>query len=167
VFLRAGRLREVPFLFDKKRRTHPDFGLHLHENALAADDRDSANKEERSYLMNKSKVTGKLDQVAGKVKEKIGEAVGDQKLANSGAAQQVKGAAKEAWGNAKDTAASASDSARARSQTETADLKHSSEDKAHDVREKITSTAQNVKDKINAKLDHIKHEEHDDIRQVH
>lgn len=118
--------------------------------------------------MNKENITGKLDQVAGKVKEKIGEAVGDQKLANSGAAQQVKGAAKEAWGNAKDTAAEVGDKARAQSHAETADLKERSEEKAHDIREKITSTAQNVKDKINAKLDDVKRDlHHDDTRQVH
>ena len=108
--------------------------------------------------MNKENVTGKLDQAAGKVKQKVGEAFGDQKLANSGAAQQVKGAAKEAWGNAKDTAAEVGDRARAQGHTAT-------EEKAHDIREKITSTAQNVKEKINAKLDDAKH--HDDVRQVH
>jgi uncharacterized protein YjbJ (UPF0337 family) len=118
--------------------------------------------------MNKENVTGKFDQVAGKVKQKVGETVGDQKLANSGAAQQVKGAAKEAWGNAKDTAADVSDRARAQSNAETVDLKERSEDKAHDVREKITSTAQNLKEKINTKLDDVKHDlHHDDVRQVH
>lgn len=112
--------------------------------------------------MNKDNVTGKFDQVAGKVKQGIGEAVGNQKLANSGAAQQVKGNVKEAWGNTKDTAAEVSDNARARNN---ANLKQSGEDKAHDIREKVTSTAQNVKDKINNKLDDLKH--HDDVRQVH
>jgi uncharacterized protein YjbJ (UPF0337 family) len=111
--------------------------------------------------MNKENLTGKFDQVTGKVKQKVGEAVGDQKLANSGAAQQVKGAAKEAWGNTKDTAADVSDRARAQSHTDSAD-------KAHDVRESITSTAQNAKEKINAKLDDVKHNvHHDDVRQVH
>lgn len=112
--------------------------------------------------MNKENVTGKLDQVAGKVKQSVGETVGNQKLANSGAAQQVKGNVKEAWGNAKDTAAEVSDNARARNN---ANLKQSDDDKAHDIREKVTSTAQNVKDKVNDKLDDLKH--HDDIRQVH
>ncbi|HZY73696.1 MAG TPA: CsbD family protein [Edaphobacter sp.] len=137
------------------------------ETASAADDEGSAHQEEWSSRMNKSKVTGKLDQVAGKIKEKIGESVGDQKLANSGAAQQLKGAAKEAWGNAKDTAASVSDSARAHSQAKDEDLRRRGEEKAHDIREKITSTAQNVKENINARLDRIKREEHDEIRQVH
>lgn len=111
--------------------------------------------------MNKENVTGKLDQVAGKVKQKVGEAVGDQKLANSGTAQQVKGAAKEAWGNAKDTAAEVGDKARAQSHAE-------GEHKANEARDKITSAAQNLKDKINSKLDDVKHDvHHDDVRQVH
>jgi uncharacterized protein YjbJ (UPF0337 family) len=54
--------------------------------------------------MNKDQVSGKLDQVAGKVKEKVGETVGNQHLANEGLADQVKGAAKETWGNAKEVA---------------------------------------------------------------
>ena len=54
--------------------------------------------------MNTEKVEGKFDQVAGKIKQGVGEAVGNQKLANAGAAEQIKGAAKETWGNAKDTA---------------------------------------------------------------
>ena len=41
--------------------------------------------------MNKEEVSGKFDQVAGKVKQKVGETVGNQKLANSGAAEQIKG----------------------------------------------------------------------------
>ena len=52
--------------------------------------------------MDKDRVSGKFDQGIGKAKEKIGEAVGNQKLANEGVADQVKGAAKETWGNMKD-----------------------------------------------------------------
>ncbi len=52
--------------------------------------------------MNKETVTGKFDQVAGAIKQKVGEAFKDQSLANSGVAEQVKGAAKETWGKAKD-----------------------------------------------------------------
>ena len=54
--------------------------------------------------MDKDQVAGKFDQTVGKAKEKLGEAVGNQKLANQGVADQVKGAAKETWGNAKDAA---------------------------------------------------------------
>jgi len=80
--------------------------------------------------MNRNITEGKFDQFKGKVKQSVGEAVGNDRLANSGTADQVKGAAKEAWGNA--------------------------EAHKHDVRAKITSTAQNVKDSVNAKAEDIK-----------
>ena len=54
--------------------------------------------------MDKDQVSGKFDQAVGKAKEKVGDAVGNQKLANQGVADQVKGAAKETWGNVKDAA---------------------------------------------------------------
>ena len=54
--------------------------------------------------MNTDKVEGKYDQVAGKIKQRVGEAFGNEKLANAGVAEQIKGAAKETWGHAKDTA---------------------------------------------------------------
>ena len=41
--------------------------------------------------MSTETVTGKFDQLKGQVKQSIGEATGDQSLANSGAADQVKG----------------------------------------------------------------------------
>ena len=47
--------------------------------------------------MDKDQVAGKFDQTVGKAKEKLGDAVGNQKLANQGVADQVKGAAKETW----------------------------------------------------------------------
>ena len=34
--------------------------------------------------MNKDQVSGKIDQAVGKVKEKVGEGVGNQNLANKG-----------------------------------------------------------------------------------
>ena len=54
--------------------------------------------------MNKSHVTGGMDKAVGKAKEVIGNAIHNQKLANEGAAQQVRGEAKETWGNVKDSA---------------------------------------------------------------
>jgi uncharacterized protein YjbJ (UPF0337 family) len=97
--------------------------------------------------MNRDTTEGKFDQVKGKVKQSVGEAVGNNKLANSGAADQVKGAAKEAWGNAKDAAKAVSDDAHAHAASH-----------GHDVREKITSTAQNVKNATNEKAEEIKAE---------
>ncbi|GAC1436047.1 MAG: hypothetical protein NVS9B15_10750 [Acidobacteriaceae bacterium] len=102
--------------------------------------------------MNNDKAEGKFDQVKGKIKQAVGEAVGDNRLANSGTADQVKGHAKEAWGSAKDTAHVAGNDAEARVRN-TTDT-HTAGGVAHDVREKIVSTARNVKDAI-------KGEEHD------
>jgi uncharacterized protein YjbJ (UPF0337 family) len=52
--------------------------------------------------MNTDQVSGKFDQAKGKVKQGIGEAVGNQKMANEGVVDQVKGSAKEVYGNVKD-----------------------------------------------------------------
>ena len=42
--------------------------------------------------MNRDIAAGKFDQVKGKVKQSVGEAVGNDRLANSGTVDQVKGA---------------------------------------------------------------------------
>ena len=108
--------------------------------------------------MNTDKAEGKFDQVAGKVKQRVGEAIGNQKLANAGAAEQIKGAAKETWGHAKDAANAMNKDSQAKAQVKSESLKARAEEKAHDVREKITSSAQNVRSAVNQKLDNIKHE---------
>jgi uncharacterized protein YjbJ (UPF0337 family) len=82
-------------------------------------------------------VSGKFNEIAGKVKQSVGETVGNDKLANEGAAQQVKGHAEQAWGTVKGAA-----------EDKYAEVKAEHEAKAHDVRESITSTAQNAKEKI-------------------
>lgn len=108
--------------------------------------------------MNTEKVEGKFDQVAGKIKQGVGEAVGNQKLANAGAAEQIKGVAKETWGNAKDTADVVRGDNRSQAAAKGEDLKYRAENAAHDARERITETAHNIKDKVNEKLDNIKRE---------
>jgi uncharacterized protein YjbJ (UPF0337 family) len=108
--------------------------------------------------MNTEKIEGKFDQVAGKIKQGVGETVGNQKMANRGAADQVKGAAKETWGNAKDTANVVRQDSSARAAGERHDMKYRAEDSAHNAREKATNTAQNIKDKVNQKLDNVKRE---------
>jgi uncharacterized protein YjbJ (UPF0337 family) len=79
------------------------------------------------------------------VKQTVGEAVGNQELANSGAADQIKGDAKQAWGGAKDAVRRASDDAHA-----------NAESHAREVRAKITSTAQKVKSAVNEKAEEFK-----------
>jgi uncharacterized protein YjbJ (UPF0337 family) len=108
--------------------------------------------------MNIDKAEGKFDQVAGKVKQGVGEAVGNQKLANAGAAEQIKGVAKETWGNAKDTADVVRDDNRSQAAAKGEDMKYRAENAAHNARERVTETAQNIKDKVNEKLDNIKRE---------
>ena len=110
--------------------------------------------------MNQEKVEGKFDQVVGKVKQTVGEAVGNQKLADSGAADEVKGAAKEAWGNVKDTASDVRDTASAGTDVKEESLKQRADHAAHEAREKITSGAQNMKNKINEKLKDIRDKDH-------
>jgi len=91
---------------------------------------------------NNSTIKGKYDEVAGKVKQGVGEAVNDQSLANKGATQQVKGHAEQAWGSVKEAA------------TETKERKQpAAGQEAHDIRESITSTAQNAKEHIQTGVD--------------
>jgi uncharacterized protein YjbJ (UPF0337 family) len=98
--------------------------------------------------MDKDQVSGKFDQTIGKAKEKLGEAVGNQKLANQGVADQVKGAAKETWGNVKDAARTTHD----RHAAET-------EDSASVKRENISDKVAEMKKKANDKIDDFKDRE--------
>lgn len=101
--------------------------------------------------MDENRVEGKFDQVKGKVKQSVGEAVGNERMANSGAADQVKGAAKESWGATKDAVRDVRD------RNETTDTYNTTSADTtatgHDVRNKAVSTAQNVKDSIKDKAD--------------
>ena len=92
-----------------------------------------------------STIKGKFDQSAGTVKQAVGETVHNQSLANEGAAQQIKGHAEEVWGSIKE----ATHDTKERKQP-------TAEHDAHDIRESITSTAQNVKEHIQAGVDNFK-----------
>jgi uncharacterized protein YjbJ (UPF0337 family) len=107
--------------------------------------------------MNNSTATGKFDQVKGKVKQSVGEAIGNDKMANSGAADQVKGAAKEAWGHTKDAATAVGADSRARTEEHRAGAKVRVEDAAHKVRESVTHAAQHVKNAVRGQADKVKH----------
>jgi uncharacterized protein YjbJ (UPF0337 family) len=110
--------------------------------------------------MAKENVTGAIDKVVGKVKQKTGEALGDQKLANEGTAQQVKGSAKEALGSTKDTAKRVTKPKVAK-----ADITAS--EKGDHLRDKIVAGAEHVKDSIEHGLHKFEHpNDHRDIRQV-
>ena len=106
--------------------------------------------------MNSEQVTGKFDQVAGKIKQAVGEAVGNQKLANSGTVDQVKGAAKETWGNTKDTAQTVRDDHDASAHAENDRLTDRAETSAHNTRESIVAAAERTRDSVAEKLDNVK-----------
>jgi uncharacterized protein YjbJ (UPF0337 family) len=54
--------------------------------------------------MNKEHVSGKIDEVKGKVKEKVGEATNDPATEVEGLKDQVKGKVKQTVGDAKEEA---------------------------------------------------------------
>lgn len=95
-----------------------------------------------STTVSDSTIKGKYNEVVGKVKQGVGEAVGNHKMANEGTAQEVKGHVQQAWGTVKETVA---------------DHKADRDKSAHDVREKISSTAQNAKENIQHAVDPKNH----------
>ena len=52
--------------------------------------------------MDKDRVKGKMDEVAGRAKRQAGEWTGDPQSQGEGAAQEIKGRAENAWGKVKD-----------------------------------------------------------------
>ena len=98
--------------------------------------------------MNKDQVGGKIDSAIGKVKQAAGEAVGSDRLANEGVAQQAKGAVKDTWGNVKDAAQEAGATARAQ---------HASD--ADNARHSVANTVENAKAAVNEKIDSFKQDQ--------
>jgi uncharacterized protein YjbJ (UPF0337 family) len=62
--------------------------------------------------MDKDRVKGTVDDVAGRAKRQVGEWTGDTNAQVEGAAQQIKGKVEKAWGNVKDTARDVHDKAK-------------------------------------------------------
>ena len=92
-----------------------------------------------------STLKGKVDEVAGKIKQGVGDTFNDQSLANKGAAQEVKGHGEQAWGSVKEAASDTKDRHAAEGQHE-----------AHNLRDTITSAAENVKEHVEAGVDSFK-----------
>ena len=83
----------------------------------------------------------------------VGEALGNQKLANQGVADQVKGVAKETWGNVKDAAAV------------TADRHHKeAERKADDARAGVREKVDEIHDNVNERIDAHKANERSKVK---
>ena len=53
--------------------------------------------------MDKDRIKGKMDEVAGRAKRQVGEWTGDAKTQGEGVAEEAKGKVQNAWGNVKDT----------------------------------------------------------------
>src|SRR5262245_37615002 len=110
--------------------------------------------------MNKEILTGKLDQAAGAVKQKAGEMLGNQKLANSGAAEQIKGAAKETWGRTKEAASERMEAQTSSSQAGKESMERRAEETLKTARDKIVQTAENAKEGITEKIDSFRDQTH-------
>ena len=95
--------------------------------------------------MNKDEISGKVDQVMGKVKQGVGEAIGNQKLANQGVVDQTKGASKETWDNVNDAADQVRES-----------HKKATEVKADNVRHNISRSVEDAKQRAKAKIEDFK-----------
>jgi uncharacterized protein YjbJ (UPF0337 family) len=104
--------------------------------------------------MNKSTASGKIDQLKGKIKQGLGEATDNDRMANSGTMDQVKGNAKEAWGDTKDAARSASSDHYDASHTYPADERM--RDDKHNLRDKVTSMARDAKEAVSERTDNFK-----------
>ena len=91
-----------------------------------------------------STIKGKFDEVVGNIKQGVGEAVGDQSLANKGTAEQVKGHAEQAWGSVKEGASDL----KAQHEAKTAD-------EANATRDTVAGKAEHLKDSIVAGVDNF------------
>jgi uncharacterized protein YjbJ (UPF0337 family) len=95
--------------------------------------------------MNKAQAGGKVERAVGKVKQRVGEAVGTDNLANKGVKDQVKGAAKETWGDAKDAANKIKESHQ-----------EAASEKAAEKRGKISQSVDDAKEKVKDKIEDFK-----------
>lgn len=95
--------------------------------------------------MNTDQIKGKLQDVLGHIKQGAGEAVGDDKVANEGLADQVKGSTRETWGNVKDAAS-----------TGTSTTHETTADTAADTRSTVSEKLHNAKSAINERIDEFK-----------
>lgn len=95
--------------------------------------------------IDESSIKGKFDEIAGKIKQTFGEGTNNNSVANEGAAQEVKGHTEQAWGSVKEAGADRQSMEQERATAE-----------GHDAREKATSAAETLKEKIEAGVDHLR-----------
>lgn len=99
--------------------------------------------------LTESTIKGKFDELAGKAKQAFGEGTDNNKVANEGAAQEVKGHTEQAWGSVKEGAQDTADEAKARHDAETTNA-------GHDARTSATTTAEHLKDRVQAGIDDLR-----------
>jgi uncharacterized protein YjbJ (UPF0337 family) len=68
--------------------------------------------------MDKDRIKGKIEDIAGQAKRKVGEITGDRKTEAEGLAEQAKGKAHQAVGKAKDAVRETADELRRRKEHE-------------------------------------------------
>ena len=93
--------------------------------------------------MNKDQVTGKAEQLKGRIKEGLGEAFDSQNLANEGVVDQVKGTARETWGNAKDAVQTTVDGNRREAEYQAGETRAG-------IRGNVHGAADTINDRIDA-----------------
>ena len=59
--------------------------------------------------MDKNRIKGKMDEIAGRAKRQAGEWTGDSQAQGEGAMDEIKGRAENAWGKVKDSARNVKD----------------------------------------------------------
>ncbi|HVZ18162.1 MAG TPA: CsbD family protein [Terriglobales bacterium] len=68
--------------------------------------------------MDKDRIEGKTNDVAGRIKRQVGEWTGDENLQSEGALGQAKGKVQNTWGKVKDAARDASEDLKNRDHPE-------------------------------------------------
>ena len=101
--------------------------------------------------MNSTDTKGILDQAKGKVKQALGEALHNEKLANEGAADEVIGQAEEMWSKVKDAATSVGRQMHAQALSHQASA-------GHDLRETMTRAAETAKENISRGMEHLRND---------
>ncbi|HEU5232862.1 MAG TPA: CsbD family protein [Terriglobales bacterium] len=59
--------------------------------------------------MDKNRIKGKMDEIAGRAKRQAGEWTGDTQAQGQGTVDEIKGRAENAWGKVKDSARNVKD----------------------------------------------------------
>jgi|GEM_PF-913387 uncharacterized protein YjbJ (UPF0337 family) len=94
--------------------------------------------------MNRHTVSGKIGQTSGRIKEKIGDVFGNQKLANKGLAEQIKGIARQTYGDAQDAAKATLEHARAHAKAKQDRVHRYAAAESRTMRNEVRTTAENL-----------------------